>query len=192
MTDIRDLFHEVIAENRKGVAYLASRLDEWGVSILEAIDLLAPRTPARIVQTSSKGSTTMANVQLTPTETDTIGLSIADADGNVIPGVALDAGATVTVAPDGSVLSAVLSADQTSVLVTPVPGAPSATGVSVTVNGTVGGVAMTPDPTVYDFTAASVPVPTSIVQTPAPPVDATAPAPLAAVPDAGAAAHLTN
>lgn len=106
-------------------------------------------------------------VQLAQGQTDTIALAIATADGTVIPGVVLDPGATVTVS-DGDALTAALSADQTSVLVTPSPAGGSA--VSVQVNGTVNAVAMTPDPTTYDVAPAVVaPVPAEIVQTPGAP-----------------------
>ena len=168
MADIRELIEEVIRENRRGINYLAQRLDEWGVSILNAIES-SPQVPTRIVQTSAKGSTMSDPVSLAVGQADVIALTIADQNGDVIPGVGLDTGATVTVAPDGTVLAAVLSADQTSVEVTQV--GPAGSDVSVTVNGSVNGVAMRPDPTIYNAAGASAPapVPTSIVQTPAPP-----------------------
>ena len=105
-------------------------------------------------------------IQLAQGQTDTIALAIATADGTVIPGVVLDPGATVTVS-DGDALTAALSADQISVLVTPSPAGGSAV---VQVNGTVDGVTMTPDPTTYDVAPAVVaPVPAEIVQTPGAP-----------------------
>ena len=166
MTDIREEFDRLLRAGGAQTAFLAQRLDEWGVALLNAIEAKAP-VPSRIVQTSSKGTTDMPNVQLAQGQTDEITLAIADPSGTVIPGVVLDAGATVTVS-NGAAATAVLSADQTSVLVTPSPA--GGADVSVTVNGTVGGVTMTPDPTVYDVAPDVVaPVPAQIVQTPAPP-----------------------
>jgi hypothetical protein len=171
VTDIRDEFDRVIRAGAAQTAFLAERLDQWGVAILNAIDS-RPSVPSRIIQTSSIGAPMPGTpVALGVGQSDVIAITIADQNGNTIEGVGLDTGATVTVAPDGTVLAAVLSADQTSVEVTQV--GPAGDGVSVTVNGTVNGVAMTPDPTVYDAAGATVtppaPVPTSIVQTPAPP-----------------------
>ena len=104
-----------------------------------------------------------ATLALTGTQTDEVAVAVGDADGNVIPGVQLDAGATVTVS-DPTVATAVLSADQTSVLVTALDVMGSCT---ITVNGAVGGTAMAPGVVNLSTTAtAPAPVPATIVLTP--------------------------
>jgi hypothetical protein len=171
VTDIRDEFNRVIEAGRRQTAFLAQRLDEWGVSILNAVGALALETPTRIIQTSQRGSTVTTTpptqpITLAQGQTDTIAITLADANGNAVAGAVLDPGATVTVS-DGTAATAVLSADQSSVLVTPLPA--GGTAVAVQVNGTFNGATLTPDPTTYDVTAAATAVPTQIVQTPGTP-----------------------
>jgi hypothetical protein len=161
MADIRDLLRDVERT-------IIGRLDAWGEALWQEIQAVTnPPTPTRIIQTSAKGSIVTTTppsqpVALAQGQTDTIAITLADASGTVIAGAVLDPGATVTVS-DGSALSAALSLDQTSVLVTALPG--GGQNVSVQVNGSFNGVALGVDPTLYDVAAD---VPTQIVQTPGP------------------------
>ena len=108
----------------------------------------------------------MSAVTLTGTQTVEVAVAVGDADGNILAGDVLDAGATVTVA-DSTVATAVLSTDQTSVLVTALNTNGS---TDVTVTGNFNGVALTDfgGPLVVTTTAAVSPAAT-IVLTPGTP-----------------------
>lgn len=104
----------------------------------EIIELLTPPPqPATIVLTIE--GVPVSSVALSGTQTVEVAVAVGDANGNILTGDVLDAGATVTVA-DSAVCTAVLSADQTSILVTNLNVDGTTT---VVVNGTSGGVTLT-------------------------------------------------
>ena len=77
----------------------------------------------------------MADFQLQTNQNVTVAIGTT-------PTATLDAGSVTAEVSDQSALTAVVSADQTSVLVTAL--GPAVTDVTVTVNGSVGGVACLP------------------------------------------------
>jgi hypothetical protein len=100
-----------------------------------------------------------------------VALEPADAANNPIP-AGFDAGTVTAVSSVPTALEVVVSADQTSYTATAV--GPEETGVTVTVNGAVDGVAA-PNPSVLTFDITASPL-TSINQTPGTPTVKPAPA----------------
>jgi len=90
----------------------------------------------------------MADFILNDNQHVTVTLALTDAANNVVTGDQLDAGSVTATFADGSEFTAVVSADQTSVLVT-------ATGTLtiddvLTVTGSLNGVALTPGTLAFD------------------------------------------
>jgi hypothetical protein len=74
-------------------------------------------------------------------QTNPVAIVALDDAGNAVPGVLLDAGSAAAVVSDPTVLTAVVSPDQSTVQVT--AEGPEATGTTVTVNGTLNGAPVT-------------------------------------------------
>ncbi len=132
----------------------------WFQAIIRRLDdiirILTPRLPEVVLVAP-------ASLTLTGTQTDEVAVAVGDVNEVPIPGVVLDPGATVTVA-DGTLATAVLSADQASVLVTALNQSGTTT---ITVNGSVGGVPLAPGIVNLSTSAtAPPPVPATIVLTP--------------------------
>ena len=83
----------------------------------------------------------MADVQLETGFQVTDQVVVLDQNGAAISGAVLDAGTGSVAVSDSTILTATLSADQASVVVVTV--GPLGTGEAVTINGSVGGVALT-------------------------------------------------
>jgi hypothetical protein len=83
----------------------------------------------------------MANFQLESGFNVPVAVQVLDQNGAVIEGAVLDAGTGTVTVSDSTVLTASLSSDQSTVTVTTV--GPAGTDEVVTVDGSVGGVALT-------------------------------------------------
>jgi hypothetical protein len=90
----------------------------------------------------------MSDFVLLDNQNVTLTIELLDAEGNVVTGDALDAGSVTATFVDGTEFTAVVSADQTSVLVT-ATGALTTDDV-LTVSGTLNGVALTPGTLAFD------------------------------------------
>jgi hypothetical protein len=109
--------------------------------------------------------TKMADFQLLDDQNVTLTLALEDAEGNAVTGDTLDAGSVTATFADGSEFTAVVSADQTTVLVT-ATGALTIDDV-LTVTGSLNGVALTPGTLAFDVDASTA---TAIGLTPGTPV----------------------
>jgi len=160
--------------------------DELRRIIRLLLAFLAPEpVPSTIVLTDPQG-VPMPSLSLNVGQTDTTTVNVGDVNGVIIPGDVLDPGATVAV-DDPAVASALLSADQTSVLVTALADGTA----NVTVAGTFGGATLTPGSLAVTVSTPTPPPPTAaeIVLTPGTPSAPAAPAAPATAsghaPDAG-------
>lgn len=118
----------------------------------------------------------MANFQLESGFNVPCAVQVLDQNGSVIDGAVLDASSGSVTVSDSTVLTAVLSSDETTVTVTTV--GPAGTGEVVTLVGTVGGVSLTGTLTLDVVTETPPPpvqTPTSLGLVPGTPV-ANAPA----------------
>lgn len=102
--------------------------------------------------------------QLQDNQNVTVAIALADAAGNAVTGDALDAGTVTAVFVDGSELTAEVSADQTSVLVTAT--GPLTVDDVLTVTGSLNGVALSPGTLAFDVGAGT---PTQITLEPGTP-----------------------
>lgn len=107
----------------------------------------------------------MADFQLLDNQNVTLTLALEDAEGNAVTGDTLDAGSVTATFADGSEFTAVVSADQTTVLVT-ATGALTIDDV-LTVTGSLNSVALTPGTLAFDVDASTA---TAIGLTPGTPV----------------------
>lgn len=82
----------------------------------------------------------MPDFVLQDDQTVPVAVAAMDDAGNVVPGVLLDAGSGTVTISDPTILTGVLSADQSSVQVT--AEGPEAVGTTVTVAGTLNGAAV--------------------------------------------------
>ena len=82
-----------------------------------------------------------------------VAVEVFDTVGNIVQGAALDAGSVTAVVSDDTILTAVVSPDQSSVQVDTV--GPEATGVTVTVSGTLNGTPLTAGVLAIDVVASA-------------------------------------
>jgi hypothetical protein len=94
-----------------------------------------------------------------------VAIPILDDAGNVVPGVAADAGTVTAVASDTTVLEVVVSADQSSYNAKAL--GPEATGVTVTVNASLNGAALAPSTLAFDVNASPATTTGQVPGTPA-------------------------
>lgn len=107
----------------------------------------------------------MPDFVLLDDQTVPVAVNIADDADNIVQGESLDAGSVTATVSDPTVLSATVSADQGSVQVEAL--GPEATGVTVTVDGSLGGVALSAGTIAVDVNASPA---TSIQLVPGTPV----------------------
>ena len=107
----------------------------------------------------------MSDFVLTDSQNVDVAISLADAAGNAVSGVSLDAGSVTATLSSGTEFSATVSADQTSVNVRAL--GPVGTGDVLTVTGSFNGTALTPGTLAFD---AVVGPPATVLLTPGTPV----------------------
>jgi hypothetical protein len=107
----------------------------------------------------------MADTILQDNQNVTVAIGFSDKAGNPVTGTTLDAGSVTATFPETSNLTAVVSADQTSVLVT--SEGPLVVGDVLTVTGSLNGAPLTAGTLPFDVTASA---PASITLTPGTPV----------------------
>jgi len=108
----------------------------------------------------------MADTILGDAQHLTVTIGLNDTGGNPVTGDVLDAGTVTATFPETTNLTAVVSADQTTVLVT--AEGPLVTGDVLTVTGSLAGVALKPGVLPFDVTAGAA---SAITLTAGAPVD---------------------